>query len=306
MRGFFLCCVFLRARYSDAQGLQNLVIDAPAVASAGRLSGYFQGEASRTKTGHTLERKTALMAGPLYGVTGVPWFSAWLSLRSDLSIPAGPDLPLLPPQLANSTWSGVPASATVAAGWLRGILKSRGFGDLKAYGTHSCKATCLSWCAKWGVNPTERRVLGFHKAPQDEMMHVYGRDNVAPALRSLETVLADIRTGEFLPDQTDEAHEPSESEATLDEEDDLEDRKAVEQSLEEVAAPWAELPVDPSDAGQIYIRHRVSRKLHRLADESGAKLKCGRPCSVKYEHLVNRPRFMEDLCSACFKDASVP
>ncbi|CAE7555695.1 SLC24A2, partial [Symbiodinium sp. CCMP2592] len=276
--GFFLLCIYLRARYSDGQALMNLVLDEPD-SFMGPLAGYFQGETSRTKTSFSLERKTALlpMVGPLCGVASVPWFRTWMSLREDLAIPEGEDFPLLPSRGQEGGWSGVPPTATVAAGWLRGILSARGFPEASKLGTHSCKATTLSWMSKYGVDALHRRILGYHKAPQDEMMHIYGRDNVAPALRSLEYVLADIRIGKFLPDTTrpEFNDEPSASEASLDEEDNVQDLRAEEAAADEIIPPWAELSVGDPDA-HVYIRHITSRKLHRLADEGGNRLRCGK------------------------------
>ena len=40
--GFFLLCIYLRARYSDGQGLKGLMIDEPDC-FMGPLAGYFSG-----------------------------------------------------------------------------------------------------------------------------------------------------------------------------------------------------------------------------------------------------------------------
>ena len=314
--GFFLLCIYLRARYSDGQGLKGLMIDEPDC-FMGPLAGYFQGAVSRTKTSFSLERKTALlpMVGPLCGVAAVPWFKSWLGLREDMGIPEGEDFPLLPSRGQEGGWSPVPPSATVAAGWLRGILTARGFPEASKLGTHSCKCTTLSWLSKYGADALHRRVLGYHKAPQDEMMHIYGRDNISPALRTLEHVLADIRIGKLLPDTTRSGYfpnepdrepgseldaEPSASEVSLDEEDNVQDLRAEEGAADELIPPWAEFAVGDPDA-HVYIRHITSRKLHRLADEGGNRLKCGKLCSRKFEKLGERPRFMADMCQNCFK-----
>ena len=68
----------------------------------------------------------------------------------------------------------------VAGAWLRGILGSLGF-DLsvvRAYGTHSCKATCLSWTGKCGIDLHHQRTLGHHTAAGDQMVNLYSRDAV--------------------------------------------------------------------------------------------------------------------------------
>ncbi|CAE7242699.1 unnamed protein product, partial [Symbiodinium sp. CCMP2456] len=196
--GFFWVCIYLRARYSDAQGLKNLSVDEPEF-FAGPLAGYFEGETSRTKTSFSLERKTALlpMVGPLFGVAGVPWFKTWVSLREDLGVPAGEEFPLLP-------------GRGLEGGW-------------------------------------------------DSMMFVYGRDNVAPALRTLEGLLADVRIGKFIPDATRSRYFPNEpervpgdeiylevspSEASMDEEDNVPDLRAEESAADVLVPPWSELLVE--------------------------------------------------------------
>ena len=94
--------------------------------------------------------------------------------------------------------------------------------------------------------------------------------------------------------------EPSESEVSLDEEDNVQDLRAEEAAADQVVPPWAELVVQDPDA-LVYVRHITSRKLHRLADESGNRLKCGKACARKFERLSEKPRFMADMCLNCFK-----
>jgi hypothetical protein len=72
----------------------------------------------------------------------------------------------------------------------------------QVFGTHSLKATVLSWAAKFGVPVRVRRTLGYHIASDDTSCFTYGRDNQSEPLRWVERVLEAIRSGEFVPDQT--------------------------------------------------------------------------------------------------------
>ena len=75
---------------------------------------------------------------------------------------------------------------------------------------------------------------------------------------------------------------------------------SLEGAADELIPQWAESAVGDPDA-HVYIRHITSRKLHRLADEGGNRLKCGKLCSRKFDKLGERPRFLADMCQNCFK-----
>ena len=72
--------------------------------------------------------------------------------------------------------------------------------EVKDLGTHSCKVTALSWCAKAGISKEVRAILGYH-SPNGSVM-VYGRDNQAEPLRQLDGVFRKIAMEEFFPDHT--------------------------------------------------------------------------------------------------------
>ena len=54
-------------------------------------------------------------------------------------------------------------------------------------GTHSCKATALSWAAKFGLDSATRRTLGYHSSKEDRMTHVYSRDAIAAPVREVKS-----------------------------------------------------------------------------------------------------------------------
>ncbi|CAE7606625.1 unnamed protein product [Symbiodinium sp. CCMP2456] len=277
--GFFLLSVYMRGRYSDTQNMCNIFEDRPSPDPTG-LGGYLQADVARTKTAYTTERKTQLlpMVAPRHGLSDEDWFTAWSQVRKDLKVPIGEGKPVLPAILTTGHWAGHPPSAS---------------------------ATCLSWCARFGIDSYDQRVLGFHT--------VYSRDAVSSSVRVLEGVLSRIRKLEFAPDNTRSGYFPtadgadagydvegSGSEASLDEEEDEADCEQLELALDSVADDWAEeIPKKPLRAEQL-VRNRASRMLHVIADESGNVLTCGRACTRNYERVAAVPSFLYPVCGRCF------
>ena len=318
--GFFLICVFMRARYSDGLNMRCISVDrVPGT----KLEGYLEAGVERSKTSFTAERKTDTlpMVCPLRGITDLDWYDQWDQVRHASGVPSGPGIPLLPAR-AVSGWALYPPKAGQAAGWLRGILSSLGFEpvSVRRVGTHSCKATTLSWCSKYGVCKGTRRTLGYHTAPGDRMVDLYARDSVAPAVRELNCVLESIRSGSFDPDCTRSgyfARQSSDSEAQFqrdaegsdlsassenseDEEDNASDLGDEEAAANQLLDPWAEADLSEEALNRPCARHRNSRILHQVRDESGSQLKCGKQLSTNYEVLSDRPSFMFPLCRRCY------
>ncbi|CAE7270056.1 SLC24A2 [Symbiodinium sp. CCMP2592] len=300
--GFFLLSIFMRARYSDTQNMYNVSEDKPQVDPSG-LGGYLQADIARSKTSYTTERKTQLlpMVCPRKGIAGEDWFQAWSMLRKELNVPVGEGLPVLPAILTTGHWASHPPSASVAAGWLRNVLRKCGFSEAQCspIGTHSCKATCLSWCARFGIDSYDQRVLGYHTAPGDRSAQVYSRDAVSASVRVLEKVLAAIRSGTFVPDSTRSGYFPTKddpnasydyeasSEASLDEEDAETDCQELELALDGVVDGWCEEAPKRELKAEHLVRNRSSRMLHLIADEGGTSLSCGRTCTKNYEKVAN-------------------
>jgi hypothetical protein len=90
-------------------------------------------------------------------------------------------------------------------------------------GSHSLKATVLSWVAKAGVLKEHRRVLGYHEDPGDRSVFGYSRDIFAVPLREMERVIEAISDGSFLPDESRSGYWKKESEAP-----NIEDQVALE------------------------------------------------------------------------------
>ncbi|CAE8589823.1 unnamed protein product [Polarella glacialis] len=150
----------------------------------------------------------------MQGLTGYNWYDTWCAARSRAGLDelqsgylgmgesAVVAQPLLPVPLGDGTWSARPATSSEAAVWLRELLIARGFSaaEVANLGTHSCKATVLSWAAKRGLSLETRRALGYHVGEKDVSVLTYSRDAMGGPIRELEVLLSEIRSGTFVPD----------------------------------------------------------------------------------------------------------
>ena len=166
MAGFFLVMISLRARFSDTHEItdctQDLVVD-----SEGRLRGFVDAPIARTKTGRSKEKRRILLplCGSSIGLKHEDWLGTWLKLKDEAGI--------------NGRFMTAPDSFVgfgtrrlenrEANAWLRHLLSMDvECCDIGLVGTHSCKATQLSWAAKEGLEPSCRRLLGYHSSGKDQ------------------------------------------------------------------------------------------------------------------------------------------
>ena len=326
--GCFLLCVFMRARFSDMLHMTDIVADEISV--DGMVAGYIESKVTRSKSAYTTERKTMLppMAAPLIGTSGRNWFRSWQKARLLCSVPKGTEMPLLPQPAANG-WLKTPMSAAAGGDWLRKILMALRFSqtEVQNIGTHSCKATCLSWMAKAGVDLSCRRLLGYHVDPTTKTCLVYSRDAVSGPLRELDRVLKMIRALEFSPDSTrsgyflnvatgsapvdqesqhdtEDGDDASDSEDSEDEEPSEEQHAAAEKAIDEVVGEWSEHStlegLGLGDDAALF-QNRNTRYYHICANESEMHFRCGRDISASYIKVERRPRFFSPQCRTCFK-----
>ena len=315
--GFFLLVLFARGRCSDGQAVEQLSLDEPDGATT--PSGYIEGVVTRTKTSFSVERKTRHLPVvlPRLGITGQDWAGTWLNARSAAGVPSGPGKPLMPARGGHGSWGPVPPSASVAGGWLRAILSRLGCpaNQVSEIGTHSLKATPLSWCAKYGIESHHRRILGYHTCPRDRTMVLYSRDAVAASIRKLEAVLRAVRVGEFSPDSTRSGHFTQVVPAKADEpaavsdastessSEDSQDASEVGDDLDASEAAIESLAVLAPPGGEgTWGRRRLSRILHVTRDESDTTFRCGRTVGRNYMMLDRPPTFADPLCQRCFPE----
>lgn len=161
--------------------------------------GYIDASVKNSKTAKKAKQKSELL--PVAAVV-VPlcvngnWAEVWEKLRQQDGL--GPDSPCLP-RPGDDAWDGTPLDAAEIGSWLRLLLsqKHQLSGNV---GSHSLKATCLSWAAKGGVDGELRKQLGYHVGKKEVTMNVYARDAMAPCLDALAKVITSITTDDFRPD----------------------------------------------------------------------------------------------------------
>ena len=326
--GFFLYMIYARARHSDAQNSSKLVLD--SYWDGAVLRGYLEAEVARTKTSYNLERKTRYlpMVCPIRGVLDRPWGQAWMDVLDEWGPPRGEGKPLLPAPTSAGGWTKTPLKAEDSAAWLRHLLMSAGatYEDVKNYGTHGCKATTLSWAAKFGCRREVRSMLGYHVHGDGGTDLIYGRDNVAAPLRELEAIVLEISRRKFMPDATrsgmfalarevpDDANQDphvrgsegvdgevqlssSSSEGSEDEE--APDHLQLEEALEQVMDRWDQKLGPGQSDSLVFFRHLTSRILHWSADEYADKFVCGRDPGNSYLKLDSRPKVFHPACKQC-------
>ena len=99
---------------------------------------------------------------------------------------------------------GCSANTEEANAWLKAYVSSCDVPDedVLEIGTHSCKATLLSWVAKWGMKEEYRRRLGGHARPGERSILEYSRDALSVPLERLDELLVGVRLKRFKPDST--------------------------------------------------------------------------------------------------------
>ena len=205
--GFLLYCVGARLRVGDAAKISQepkLEQGQATAAEEGCLPyGFIEGGMVDHKRASKVRRKKVLPVVSLSSLTtSLPWAKTWLELREVTGLKASPNSPLMPAVGLDGGWLGVPIRTCDASTWIAALLNrlggsSKGVGNV---GSHSLKATLLSWAAKAGMDAKHRRLLGYHTKPKDRSMIEYSRDELAHPLLKLHEVLVAIFEGRFQPD----------------------------------------------------------------------------------------------------------
>ena len=313
--GFFLFLIFGRARHSDGQAAGELEFEHAGEGQA--FEGYVEARIERSRTSYTLERKTRFLpiVALMQGLGDRPWGLAWQQLLKDAGPRLGRGMHLLPAFGEGGVWQEAPATPAYSAKWLRNLLYRHGFdiGLVKPLGTHSCKATALSWCAKYGIPRDVRSLLGYHSqgkgAGNTDL--VYGRDNQAEPLRQLQKVVRAIAAGSFDPDALRSGYfkdgaappdqEPlsdSSTEASADEED--VDHEGEEGAMDALDGWEPQVGLADKLAGRDVFRHGISRIIHLVDSEEGTHFVCGRVISSSYASCATIPSILHPLCKQCF------
>ena len=200
MCGNTLCLVHVRGRFSDVLYCQS----EPFIDNSKAGVPFFEVPVLDTKVSRRDKRRRCLpLVGLALGLRGVPWAAEWLRLRKAHGLDATQG-PLMVAITAGGNWTSSRLRSQEAVVWIRILLRKleNPIIDGQVFGTHSCKCTLLSWMAKAGCSLEHRNILGFHAAGAAESSLLYARAAYAGPLRVLDQLLAHIRMGRFLPDDT--------------------------------------------------------------------------------------------------------
>ena len=200
--GFMLFVIQTRTRFADAAR----VCHEPWLDLDSSGSGFIEVGATELKTGRGRARLRRVLpvVGHAQGLTDSPWAEAWLALRADVGLDANVDGTLMPVPLRGGGFGCSRMLSSEGCPWLRQLLPrvSPTFRDVSTYGTHSAKATLLSWMAKAGCSDHDRRLLGGHATHGDASLLEYSRDALAGPLHRLHRVFRLVGNGTFNPDET--------------------------------------------------------------------------------------------------------
>jgi hypothetical protein len=247
--GFVCWLIFSRTRFSDSAKISEpILVDVDATG----LDAYGESTAHLTKTGgHGRRLRVPLpVVAPAAGITERSWLREWLSVGEALGLTS--EHGLMPtPNGSGNGFTKKPLSTSEASVWMQELLTAGGHSpdSVADVRTHSCRATLLSWCAKYGVREGVRRLLGYHAKPADKAMLEYSRDALAAPLRQLGEVIEAVAQGSFLPDSTRSGYFPNPPAAKADSsqpESRKRDRSPSRASRSE--APLAYSPTVPGDS----------------------------------------------------------
>ena len=203
MSGACLFCVYARARWSDFIHNGKMSLDR---FSDGSIA-YVEMDVAVHKTMFASARRFRYLnlAAPGLGVHGTDWVSKWIEAFEKLGIDPFTDIPgcVMPAPDSEGRPLARALESDEAGCWLRLLLgeKTVRSESSRAISTHSMKATMLSFAAKRGHSHQDRLSLGHHVHPY-QMADVYARDAAARDLRLLDSLIREVRSGIFKPDES--------------------------------------------------------------------------------------------------------
>ena len=330
--GSLLLAIYTRSRWADMQHSDSMTLDPPSWPS------YIELKISHHKTKHANSWLGGLLCAvaPSVGIEEGNWVYTYVNLRLQLGVSLEDGFPIMPAPDQSGMPTRRPLSTAEVRKWIAVLL-----GDTteRKLTSHSCKCTMLSYLAKHGCDVNDRAILGGHSSHISSVIR-YSRDSLAAPLRSMEKMLADVRSGRFLPDANrsgrfvetmveevtkEEPIEVSDGETSwtdvgplsgnLSEEFPLDlegsgdesgnsssssDEEATEGSN---AARLVNAPRAPM--GTHLLQHAQSKMLHLMLDENQNVFLCGRPANEKYAPPVLL-RWDTACCSRCWRASGNP
>ena len=329
--GSMLVLLYACGRFSDGQRAVQMILDTDLgcidimdVAGQGFMELQVLGhKGARTEV---LRRTFLPLVSPIYTLAGVDWFRAWIQAREALGlvIHGRLDKPFLCRFGPGGEAVNQELTSAECSLLLRRALKVSG-DEAKLIRSHSLKTTPLSWCCKHGLDLSTRRLLGHHLDPSSKSPETYGRDSMAPAVRKLEEVLGDIKSGRFKPDESrsgrfvraqepvvetreaiaessgensDSDYVPSSSSDSDDSDDNPFEAPSESSLLWHLVVPGLRPGFLDVPDGVLVFRNNVSGVQH-LKKPGQMKLLCGRRQSERYTFYAGKPIRGVAMCDSC-------
>ena len=201
--GALLFATYSRSRWADLMHTDKVLIDRDEDGDIAFLEGHTS--THKTMRSSLFRHRFLPLTAPGLGVTHDSWAELWLDSRKQLGMALPPTHVVMPAPNSEGAPSTRPLTSQEASQWLRKLLTgSKEVDRDRKVSIHSCKATCLSYCAKYGMDALARLQLGYHTGGDSglRMVHTYSRDALAEPLAKLNKVLTDIRLLRFRPDCT--------------------------------------------------------------------------------------------------------
>ena len=202
LAAYAIVALYTRSRHSDLMHVEKIVLDFD---SAG---GYIELSTQCHKTARSASQKAQFLpiVAPVLGVDGVEWVSSVIHVfqLNGLSFEGDIQGPIMRPPRADGQGPcvrGVTSSEITK--FLRLLFEANTIGsDELRVSSHSLKATTLSWCAKFGLGPYDKSVLGRHASVYSEAQAVYSRDLAIGSVMKLQKVILEISKQAFAPDNS--------------------------------------------------------------------------------------------------------
>ena len=333
MAGAFLGCVYTRSRWSDFQHSSAIFPDPDP-----HCPEFVELSIAEYKTKYANAWRGGLLAAvaPAVGISLENWAHNWLEVRALLQAPLQEDFPIMPAPNTAGEATKRPLTTKEVAEWIKLLLRRGGIamGD-RRISSHSAKATILSFLAKYGAELSVREILGAHVSHLQSVIR-YSRDALAGPLRVMARMLADIRSGVFMPDATRSGYfapipEPAaqeednavllisdDEEVKIEEElaetvpdDDSEDSADTSSSSDESAVATARcsrpVTVPKAPEGFKMYQHSKSRMLHLMQLDHNRVFQCGRMAGDKHEvSQAGKLRWDTPCCGRCWRTAGQP
>ena len=278
-----------RLRLSDGQQVCQLKLDQQPDGF-----GFVEAVAAKSKTSVGPERRARHLpvTVPLLPFGDRQWLPTWLKLREKFLGEAANSkddfIPPLTTPAANEAWSRMPLTVTSGANWLRSLLQNTLEEQGTPIGTHSLKASLLSTCAMFEMAHSQRKLMGYHAGSKEQSMLCYSRDSMAEPVQQMYEMIQPVKAQAFPPDFFSSGRflhrEPG--------------HQVAEKEGDELSESSPKLP---SEEG-VFVRHKISRRIHIMADEVGLDFVCGRKMSASCEVREPKPAFCHPACQLCSKD----